>query len=78
MLCDHDDVTRYSEEMIIRRLLAVMSDVEIETIDLVRCIECRWVSDWCGAIRMVDESDRLSEEDYCSFGERRADDEVEL
>ena len=78
VLWDNDDGTRYSEEMTIRRLLAVMSDDEIETIDLVRCIECRWFGDFGCAIRIVDESDRPSEEDYCSFGERRADDEVEL
>ena len=41
VLWDNDDGTRYTEEMTIRRLLAVMSDDEVETITVVRCGECK-------------------------------------
>lgn len=71
VLWDNDDGTRYTEEMTIRRLLAVMSEDEIETIDLVRCGECKWHEGtkcyrWNSTIYTMSE-------DYCSSGERRED-----
>lgn len=72
VLWDNDDGTRYTEEMTIRRLLAVMSEDEIETIDLVRCGECKYYSltfecmkDECG----IEEPPTW----YCADGERRED-----
>ena len=70
VLWDNDDGTRYTEEMTIRRLLAVMSDDEVEAIELVRCGECMHNGsfdtdcpiEWYG-------------KEYCNFGERRADTE---
>ena len=40
VLWDSDDGTRYTEEMTIRRLLAVMSDDEVKTITITCCDEC--------------------------------------
>ena len=43
--------------------------------ELVRCGECKWFGSIGCAIEIADESDRPREEDFCSFGERREDDE---
>ena len=38
---------------------------------VVRCKDCKWSDELGCAIRIVDESDRPEDDDYCSFGERR-------
>lgn len=43
------------------------ADVE----EVVRCRECKWFGDIGCAIRIVDDSDRPSENDFCSFAERK-------
>lgn len=43
------------------------ADVE----EVVRCKECKWFGDIGCAIRIVDDSDRPSENDFCSFAERK-------
>lgn len=40
---------------------------------LVRCKDCMWFNTSACAIRIVDESDKPKENDFCSFGERRED-----
>lgn len=45
--------------------------------EIIRCKDCKWFNDiGCAncAVRIVDDSDKPSEEDYCSFAERRQDD----
>lgn len=37
----------------------------------VRCKHCKWWNEPGCAIRIVDDSDRPKENDFCSFGERR-------
>lgn len=39
--------------------------------ELVRCKDCKWFNDFGCAIQIVDDSDKPTENDYCSFGERR-------
>ena len=38
--------------------------------ELVRCKDCKWYGHLGCAIRIVDDSDKPSDNDYCSFGER--------
>lgn len=53
-------------------MIAFRKYVYIE--EIVRCKDCKWRDEPGCAIRIVDESDRPEDGDYCSFGERRADD----
>lgn len=46
---------------------APTADVE----EVVRCKDCKWFGDIGCAIRIVDDSDRPSENDFCSFAERK-------
>ena len=79
VLWDSDDGTRYTEAMTIRRLLAVMSDDEVETIELVRCGECVHAPKCYGDIAMVSKGggEKYCPVEYCSMGERRTDDEAD-
>lgn len=76
VLWDSDDGTRYTEEMTIRRLLAVMSDDEVETIELVRCGDCMHSYDTIGGTVCSYGTcvDCVVDIDFfCKYGERRAD-----
>ncbi len=42
--------------------------------ELVLCKDCKWFNDIGCAIRIVDDSDKPTENDYCSFGERKSND----
>lgn len=42
---------------------------------VVRCRDCKWFGHSGCAIEVVDDSDRPKEDDYCSFGERKGEDE---
>ena len=46
---------------------------DIDTITVVRCKNCKWFGEDGCAIRIVDDSDKPKENDYCSFAERRSD-----
>ena len=41
--------------------------------DIIRCKDCRWFGKAGCAIEIVDDSDKPTEDDYCSFAERRPD-----
>ena len=41
---------------------------------VVRCKDCKWFNEIGCAIRIVDETDKPKENDFCSFGERREED----
>lgn len=43
------------------------------TEDIVRCKDCKWFGDFGCAIRIADDSDKPTENDFCSFAERRTD-----
>lgn len=43
----------------------------IDAVPVVRCKDCKWRDEPGCAIRIVDESDRPEDDDYCSFGERK-------
>ena len=46
---------------------------QLPTIDIVLCGECRWHDDIGCALRIVDDSDKPKDEDFCSFGEREGE-----
>ena len=41
--------------------------------EIIRCKDCKWFGEIGCAIRIVDDSDKPKEEDFCSFAERRSD-----
>jgi hypothetical protein len=41
----------------------------------VRCKDCKWFGLVSCAIQIVDDTDGPSEDDFCSFGERKGGDE---
>lgn len=43
----------------------------MEELKVVRCKDCKWFGDIGCAIKIVDDSDRPSEYDFCSFAERK-------
>ena len=47
-------------------------DMAIEALqtDLVRCKDCKWYNHLGCAIRIIDDSDKPDDNDFCSFGER--------
>ena len=45
-----------------------------EYVPIIRCKDCEWFGDIGCAIRIVDDSDKPTENDFCSFAERRTDD----
>lgn len=42
-----------------------------DVVKVIRCKDCKWFGDFGCSIRIVDESDKPKENDYCSFGERK-------
>lgn len=42
-------------------------------LEIIRCKDCKWFNDIGCAIRIVDDSDKPKENDFCSFAERRTD-----
>lgn len=45
---------------------------------VVRCKDCRWFNCIGCAIRIVDETEKPKENDFCSFGERMEDEDGEV
>ena len=39
--------------------------------DIIRCKDCKWFNNVGCAVEIVDDSDRPTENDFCSFAERR-------
>lgn len=46
-----------------------------DVVEVVRCKDCKWFNRFGCAIEMVDFTDRPTENDYCSFGEREDDED---
>ena len=42
-----------------------------DAVEVVRCKDCKWFNDIGCSIRIVDDSDKPTENDYCSFGEQK-------
>lgn len=41
------------------------------SVPVIRCKDCKWFGDIGCAISIVDDTDKPSEDDYCSFAERK-------
>ena len=41
--------------------------------EIIRCKDCKWFGDIGCAMKIVDDSDKPTENDFCSFAERRTD-----
>lgn len=41
--------------------------------EIIRCKDCKWFGDFGCAIRIVEDSDKPTENDFCSFAERKSD-----
>ena len=56
-----------------------LTDIEncptVDAVPVVRCRECKWFGLAGCAIQIVDDTDKPSEDDFCSFGERKGGDE---
>ena len=52
---------------------ALREALELVPEAVVRCKDCKWRDDYGCALRIVDESDKPKDNDFCSFGERRTD-----
>ena len=44
-----------------------------DIVEVVRCRDCKWFGKVGCAIMIVDDYDKPTEDDYCSFAERRED-----
>lgn len=45
----------------------------VDAVEVVRCKDCKWYDNIGCALIIVDEEDRPKPDDYCSYGERRAE-----
>ena len=61
------------KEFIIQETTYLLATKQEVVGELVRCKDCKWFNDIGCAIRIVDDTDRPSDEDYCSFAERETD-----
>lgn len=41
-----------------------------DVVEVVRCKDCKWYNNIGCSIKIVDDSDKPKDNDYCSFGER--------
>ena len=58
--CDKDEVSELIDNM-----------PSADVVEVVRCKDCKWRNKAGCALRIVDDSDKPSDDDYCSYGERK-------
>lgn len=65
-----------TERLIIAKTLleSVLQDMPTAKPELIRCKDCKWFGEIGCAIGVVDDTDKPTENDFCSFAERRSDD----
>lgn len=44
-----------------------------DVVEVIMCKDCKWFNDIGCAINIIDDCDKPSENDFCSFAERRTD-----
>ncbi len=77
--CDgHGRLVPYTEEYVPYvkfddMMKAVEGQPSADVVEVVRCKDCKWFNRFGCAVEIVDFTDRPTENDYCSFGERRTD-----
>ena len=75
--CDgHGRLVPYTEEYVPYvkfddMMRAVEGQPSADVVEVVRCKDCKWFNRFGCAVEIVDFTDRPTENDYCSFGERK-------
>ena len=67
---DFDEVPETKREL----LRMIMEQPTVDAVPVIRCKDCKWFGDIGCAISIVDDTDKPSEDDYCSFAERKEND----
>lgn len=67
-----DDVKKVTDE-VVKGLRRLPSAYPADVVEVVRCKDCKWFNQIGCAICIVDDSDKPTENDFCSFGERRTE-----
>ena len=67
----YDGIDEISEQEQWRRDRAAIEAVPSAQPEIIRCKECKWFGEEGCAILIVDDSDKPTENDYCTFAERR-------
>ena len=68
--CKEYDTERHCCPRWNRVIRETLKDAQTE---IIRCKDCKWFGDIGCAIHIVDDSDKPTENDFCSFAERRTD-----
>lgn len=55
----------------------ILEFIEEEPEAVVRCKDCKWRGKLGCSVRIVDESDKPKDDDFCSWGERKEDAEAD-
>lgn len=70
----NDYIKREDAMSVIRE---AFSNVDIcpsaDVVEVVRCKDCKWRNKAGCALQIVDDSDKPSDNDYCSYGERKSE-----
>ena len=61
-----DDCIERIADAVVKKMLAAEPEI-------IRCRDCKWFGEIGCAIGVVDDTDKPTENDYCSFAERRSD-----
>lgn len=61
------DIPQEEFQAVLQKHLETMPDYRL----VVFCKDCKWFGDPGCAIKIVDDTDKPTEDDYCSFGERK-------
>lgn len=75
--CDgHGRLVPYTEEYVPYvkfddMMKAVEGQPSADVVEVIRCKDCKWFNRFGCAVEIVDFTDRPTENDYCSFGERK-------
>lgn len=63
----------FTTEYDCRTAIACIDAVPSIQPEIIRCKDCKWFGKEGCAVLIVDDSDKPTEDDYCSFAERRTD-----
>ena len=69
------DIDRKYKMTLLGIVTALLQKHDEDVAEIVRCKDCKWFHDIGCAIQIVDDTDKPSENDYCSFAERRTDEQ---
>lgn len=64
------DFNELGEARVTIEAMDYLMDMINSLVEVVRCKDCKWFNNIGCAIKIVDDSDKPKDNDYCSFGER--------